>query len=197
MFIHNVFIANSFKKGDRFAYDIVIPAEDMDKEINDSETLRSFLMNVYDQIGSDTTITTHVIPTNSEDWQSVVERDTFFSDIKIIKSEKNFIKNLSYNSNLTYRDIVYFVLTLTKSSNLSSSMVGQLVESIGQSYYEKFNEKLYEGKYNERLGWMSREAIDKYANIIADRIISARNGFGKYDFILQNVRDYFEKHEIE
>ncbi len=197
MFIHNVFIANSFKKGDRFAYDIVIPAEDMDNELNDSETLRSFLVNVYDQIGSDTTITTHIIPTDSADWQSVVARDTFFSDIKIIKSEKNFIKNLSYNSNLTYRDVAYFVLSLDNNSDIDHKMVDKIVKDIEQSYYEKFGEKLYEEESDKKLGWMSKEAIDKYANIIADRVISARNGFSKYDFILQCVKNYCEKYEIE
>ena len=90
MFIHNVFIANSFEKGDRFAYDIVIPAEDMGKELDESQRLRDFLVGIYNELGGDTTITTHVIPTKSKDWNSVVERDTFFSDIKIIKSEKNF-----------------------------------------------------------------------------------------------------------
>nr|DAP37342.1 MAG TPA: hypothetical protein [Caudoviricetes sp.] len=190
MFIHNIFIANSFKKGDRFAYDIVIPAEEMSDELNESEILRSFLVTVYDALGGDTTITTHVIPTESKDWDSVVKRDTFFSDIKIIKSEKNFIKNLSYNINLSYYDIVYLVISIIKDRKLKDYNIDEFVEKIGKEYYEKYNENLYEKKQTNRTNRMPLKAIYKYSNIIVDRVLSAKNGFEKYKFVLDKIREF-------
>jgi len=197
MFIHNVFIANSFEKGDRFAYDIVIPAEDMGKELDESQRLRDFLVGIYNELGGDTTITTHVIPTKSKDWNSVVERDTFFSDIKIIKSEKNFIKNLSYNVNLTYYDIFYLVISLLDDNSLDIDSCKDFVEKINLEYLKQYNEDLYEEKAYKKYGHMSVENIKKYSNIIVDRVLSANNGPEKYNFVYNNVKTLLSKHVIE
>lgn len=197
MFVHNVFIANSFEKGDRFAYDIVIPIEDMGKELDESQKLRDFLVGIYNELGGDTTITTHVIPTKSKDWSSVVERDTFFSDIKIIKSEKNFIKNLSYNINLTYYDVLYLVVSLVGATELDFEIYREFVQKINIIYQKQYSKPLYEEKEYNKYRHMSVENIKKYSNIIVDRVLSANNGGEKYKFVCDKVKLLINKNEIE
>ena len=102
MYLHNIFIANAFRKGRRVAYDLVIKQSETEKEFDVNDRIQNLLFNIYEDVGQDAVITTHTILTNSEKWNSVVAKDSFFQDMLVVQTVEQFKQYLRENKILSF-----------------------------------------------------------------------------------------------
>ena len=69
---HYIIMSSSYSNGKRIALDYPI------KEIEEYTKLKVIVPKIIEKCGEDVSISTHFIDTDSEKWESVVEKDYFF-----------------------------------------------------------------------------------------------------------------------
>lgn len=187
-FIHNIFIANSFKFGKRIAFDLVIEKEKSEDELEQSNKIQSLLVKIYDEVGKEAVITTHTIVTNSRKWHSVCREDSFFKDVELIKDENQFIDYIKMNNTLPRSIVTAIVVVLLNRKNASGDTnVEEVVNTIAHNYKIQYSKELYDCESlfsdgdNDKM--KDYDHIFRYPSIIVDRILSARDGFEKFKFI--------------
>lgn len=186
MFIHNIFLANAFVLGKRIAFDLVIKKQEMEREFGNENEIEKFLLNIYDELGRDTLITTHTMITNSEKWESVVKKDSFFQDVEKVNDINVFKNYLKYNNTLTFFDIAVLVRIILKEKNDILIDADALTKKMYLEYYDKYKDELYDKKIqvNKKV---SQQDVGRYLNVILNRIAASENGFRKLEFINNEI----------
>lgn len=186
MFIHNIFLANAFILGKRIAFDLVIKKQDMERELEHQNEIENFLLDIYNELGKDTLITTHTMITNSEKWESVVKKDSFFQDVEKINDAKLFKKYLKYNNTLTFFDIAILIRIILKRENDVLIDADALTKKIYLEYYHKYRDELYDRDTQLKENLFQQD-LEKYFNVILNRIVASQNGFRKLEFINNKI----------
>lgn len=196
-FMHNIFIANSFREGKRIAYDLVI-SKNGSKNVNlADETVRNFVLNLYDVIGDNVAITTHSIVTNSPKWISVVNKDSFFKDIKLIKNSDEFIELVKYNNILKKSDVLALIKLYRYTKNINYGDIENDLKYVDENYFDLNGEHIYQNCIYDDNSDINLN-IKEYADIICDRILSSKDGFLKYKFVIKKLDDlYFTKKDTD
>ena len=86
MYTHYIILSSSYSNGERIGLDFKIN----DEEQHDLK-LDSVVKKIINKCGQDVSISTHFIRTESKSWKSVLEKDHFFKDVKLIDSVDKFI----------------------------------------------------------------------------------------------------------
>lgn len=107
---HIIFIASSYRSGKRIAWHYA--AESIDQ--SDLQSLRDKI----EQYPGRPDYAVHKLTTDSESWQSVVEKDSFFSDLKMIGSLDEFLEEIATDKEVTALDIAKYLLSVQPMSNL-------------------------------------------------------------------------------
>ncbi|MHC1714930.1 MAG: hypothetical protein AB9858_04950 [Acidaminococcaceae bacterium] len=189
MFIHNIFLANSFYLGRRIAFDLTVKINSTEKANNDKNgVVERFLLDLYEELGSDTLITTHTMLTESKEWDSVVKKDSFFTDIKLAKSEVEFKKYLRYNKKLTIYDIRLLLALLLKDNSNVLIDRDKIIKFLYERYLLTYQEQLFDTSLEDERVMPINLEINRYKEIVANRILASDNGFNKFKFIVEELK---------
>ena len=187
MAIHYIFLGSSYKTGKRIALDI--SGEHEIDEINVSDTQKYLsehcLMN---------SISTHVIPTESIDFDSVKRYDKYFSNVTLIPTKEEFVELVNLDRYLSGIDVAKYILSRVSCTHLKIQKLTYLCYA---DYLCKTNKKLfidtiyaYEkgpivkslyDRYKKTKGELREDNKNKYSNEkiffpIRSRILAAENG---------------------
>lgn len=189
-YVHNIFITNSFKDGRRIGYDLVLFQKNNEKN---NESVKNFTVDIFNIAGIDAAITIHSIITESHSWKSVVEKDSFFKDIKIVESKENFIQYVKCNNHLTKSDIMALIILYKRENNIFNNNDEAILELIKNAYKQEFNEEIFSEPVTDDNEMVFPENIKDYVNIITDRILSAKDGFAKLKFIINELNNFYSE----
>lgn len=185
-------MANDFKSGRRIAFDYVIDRREEDVIVE--EVVSDVLVEIYNQVGRDISLTLHNIATNSDKWFSVVKKDTFFNDVVVYRKKDKFIEVLKANQILCKYDIELLVALMLyvdfkKDTEWIVNNLKQVVEVIRNRYLMCYGEDLFVECDND-YGDIKTFDLEQYSGVIIERVISTKNGFDKYKFIKTVLADY-------
>ena len=112
MFTHIILISSSYMQGKRIALHYV-----QDKNTS-LENIKNDIFKIRHLCGEDIQLAIHKIPTENESWESVIKKDTFFSDIHLISTLNEFITEVSKDRKLKAIDVAKFILSIKPYTNL-------------------------------------------------------------------------------
>jgi uncharacterized phage-associated protein len=111
MAFHFIAISSDYVKGQRIGWHYASEAK------LDKGRIQNFMQEVEQRCG-DTQLGIHKLSTDSTDFESVIEKDSFFEDVVTTKSEKYFIKQISSGKELSAYDVAKFILSIMPVSHL-------------------------------------------------------------------------------
>ena len=187
-------MANDFKSGRRIAYDYVIDRRENNIETDNESLVRDMLIEIYNQVGCDVSLTLHNIATNSDKWYSVVKKDTFFNDVVIYKKKDKFVEVLKENQILYRHDIKLLAVLMLcvdfkKDTDWIIANIDKCVNVIKDRYFKCYKENLFMESNSDNYV-VKNFNLPQYSSIIIERVISTQNGFDKYKFIKTALNDY-------
>lgn len=153
MVTHFIIMSSSYSIGKRIALSHMVNEEDYLE-------LKEIVQDIVKRCGKDVSISTHFIQTDSETWQSVVEKDHFFKGVKVIENKEQFIELIQRDRILTGLDIARYILSKIKCTHLK---LEKLVYLCFADYLCKTNKELYIDKiYAYKYGPVVDTVYEKY-----------------------------------
>lgn len=187
MAIHYIFLGSSYKKGKRIALDISSGDKIDEKKVSETQKylVDNCLMN---------SISTHVIPTESVDFNSVKKYDKYFSNVTLISTKEEFVDLINLDRYLSGLDVARYILSRVSCTHLKIQKLTYLcyADYLCKTQKRLFNDtifayekgpivkSLYE-KYKKTKGEVREDNRSKYSNEniffpIRSRILVAENG---------------------
>ncbi len=208
MITHYIIMSSSYSEGKRIALDYAI-----DDEVEYIQ-LKTILSKITEKCGKDVSISTHFVQTDSKNWSSVVEKDYFFKDVKVIDTVGQFIKLINKDRLLIGLDVAKYILSKVKCTHLK---LEKLVYLCYADYLCKYDKKLYDDKiYSYKYGPVVKSVYDKYKGLkeIKDddedidatdifempsksRILFAKDGIDKIKSIDETLEKYSQYSALE
>lgn len=143
MITHFIFMSSSYSLGTRIALDYIVT----DKSIQ--EKLKKHLDKIIEKCGKDVSISTHMIQTEDDTWESVCEADHFFKDVRVISSIDEFIKLIQKDRKLEGIDVAKYILSKIPCTQLKLQKLVYLcfADYLCDEGKELFTDKIYAFKY--------------------------------------------------
>lgn len=135
MYQHFILIASSYARGERVGFHLVTKGK------LDSYAIAE-KMNRLSHINRDD-VGVHSFVTDSPDWQSVIDLDSFFEDVIICQDFDEFEKVLQIDSKVSAIDIAKFFLAIRPLSHLQ---LQKLVYLAYKEYLFRYKEALFDEK---------------------------------------------------
>lgn len=135
MYQHFIIVASSYAKGKRVGFHLVAE-EKLNKAIIEEKMQRLSQIN-RDDVG------VHSFVTDSADWQSVIDLDSFFEDVMVCRDFDEFEKLLYADVKVTAVDIAKFFLAIRPLSQLQ---LQKLVYLAYKTYLFEYSESLFDEK---------------------------------------------------
>ncbi|WOI91917.1 DUF4065 domain-containing protein [Streptococcus intermedius] len=135
MYHHFILVASSYSKGERIGFHLVTEGK-LDNTIIEEKMKRLSQIN-RDDVG------VHSFVTDSADWQSVIELDSFFEDIMVCQDFDEFERVLQIDSKVSAVDIAKFFLAMRPLSHLQ---LQKLVYLAYKEYLFKYKKPLFDEK---------------------------------------------------
>ena len=132
---HFIVVASSYSKGERIGFHLVTEGK-LDNTIIEEKMKRLRQIN-RDDVG------VHSFVTDSADWPSVIELDSFFEDIMVCQDFEEFERVLQIDSKVSAVDIAKFFLAMRPLSHLQ---LQKLVYLAYKEYLFKYKEPLFDEK---------------------------------------------------
>lgn len=203
MITHYILMSSSYSEGTRIALDYTI------KEEQDYFKLKDIVPYIVGVCGKDVSLSTHCIQTESEDWQDVIKKDSFFRDVKVIKNKEEFVALIEQDRELCGLDVAKYILSKVKCTHLK---LEKLVYLCFAEYLCEYDKELYKDKifaykygpvvksvYEKYKGYGYKEiekenidATDIYEMPSRSRILFARDGVLK----IKSIDDTLDKYGI-
>lgn len=130
-------MSSSYTDGTRIALDIT---EDC---LLNSKEISKILQYIKHTCGEDVPLSTHLIETDSNSWESVSAYDPFFDGVACIKSKEEFSEKIKKSRVLTGLDIAIYILSKIKCTHLS---LEKLVYLAYADYLCEYSKRLFEDK---------------------------------------------------
>lgn len=154
MITHYIILSSSYSKGERIALDYII-----DTKIGYMK-FQEILNKITNECGKDVSVSTHFIQTDSESWESVIEKDYFFKNVKVIDGVEEFIKLIKNDRTLIGLDVAKYILCKVPCTHLK---LEKLVYLCFADYLCKYSEELYKDYiYAYKYGPVVKSVYDKY-----------------------------------
>ena len=135
---HVIVISSSYKSGQRVALHYVQDKNESFDKINaDISKIRLFC-------GEDIQLAIHKISTENKLWNSVVQKDQFFSDISLIDKVDTFISVVSIDRILKPIDVAKFILSIKPYTHLG---IQKMVYLCYADYLCKTNKKMFDDTF--------------------------------------------------
>lgn len=112
MFVHYIITSSSYSKGKRIALHYLIETETWLTKCKD------IVKKITFECGKDVSISTHVIRSYGNTWDSVVENDAFFKNVELISSLDLFIELINKDRTLLGIDVAKYILNKIKCTHL-------------------------------------------------------------------------------
>lgn len=147
-------MSSAFTLGTRIALHYII------KEDKDIKKVEEDIKFIEEHSVNDIHLSSHSISTDSEDWDSVVEKDAFFKHVKVISDRGEFVKYIDQDAELRGVDVAKYILSVLPCTHLK---LEKLVYMAYADYLVKTGKKLFNDKiYAYKLGPVVRSVYQKY-----------------------------------
>ena len=134
---HYIIMSSSYTDGTRVALDIT-----EDSRLNSAE-IAKIIQSIKQSCGKDVPLSTHLIETKSDSWNSVAEYDPFFKDVECVESAEEFSEKIRKSRVLSGLDVANYILSKIKCTHLS---LEKLVYFAYADYLCEHSERLFEDK---------------------------------------------------
>lgn len=134
---HYIIMSSSYTDGTRVALDIT------DVSQLNSDAIAKIIEEIKQSCGEDVPLSTHLIETESESWESVVKYDPFFEGVERVPSVSDFSEKIKKDRVLTGLDVAIYILSKIKCTHLS---LEKLVYFAYADYLCEHADRLYEDK---------------------------------------------------
>lgn len=143
MVTHFIFMSSSYSLGTRIALDYIV----IDMSVQ--EQIKVHLDRIKRECGKDVSISTHMIQTANEKWESVCQADHFFKDVEVIENLDKFIKLIQKDRNLQGIDVAKYILSKIKCTQLKLQKLVYLcfADYLCETGKLLFVDKIYAFKY--------------------------------------------------
>nr|WP_314276976.1 hypothetical protein [uncultured Peptostreptococcus sp.] len=175
---HLIFVTSSYSEGTRIGLHRIVSSSKTDDFAKLITSIRSKTNRADYGI--------HFLETESESWESVIKMDSFFSDVKVYNTEREFIKIVNKDKDILISDVAKLILSRKELCMKSLSMV---IEKSSSDYYRKTKKKLFIG--DTKLGYAEFTRIQKLKiknTVLFSRFLHAEGGSEKMNFILDNLK---------
>ena len=135
MIRHIIFIASSYRLGKQIAWHYAA------EEISQTD-LKHLSVLTKERLGKPN-FAIHKLSTESTEWSSVVEKDSFFAPFEIYDSFEEFLEEIALDKKITALDISKYLLTVQPMSNLKLQKMIYLVYA---DYLVKTKQPLFDEK---------------------------------------------------
>ncbi|MFY0761013.1 type II toxin-antitoxin system antitoxin SocA domain-containing protein [Metabacillus dongyingensis] len=153
MAFHFIIIVSDFSGGRRYGWHY------SSEERLDKEYIESSLNKVKKKCGN-VQFGIHKLATDSTDWNSVVDKDSFFVDVIVTEDIDDFIGVVSNDQELTAYDLTKFILTVRPVSHLK---LQKLIYYIYAEFLIRTGEKLFkEPIVAYKYGPVVEDVFEKY-----------------------------------
>lgn len=132
---HYIIMSSSYTDGKRIALDIT-----MGNSLN-SQSIKKIIEDIRISCDKDVPLSTHLIETNSDSWDSVKLYDPFFDDVEVTNSVNEFAQKIKKDRILCGLDVANYILSKIKCTHLS---LEKLVYFAYADYLCSHKEKLFE-----------------------------------------------------
>lgn len=154
MVTHCIIMSSSYSNGTRIAVDYIV------NENTTKEDLKCRLSVIINSCGKDVSISTHMIQTDSSDFDSVRKKDSFFDDVELIGTLDEFISLIKKDRELLGIDVAKYILCLEKCTHLK---LEKLVYLCYAEYLCEFGDKLFKDNiYSYKYGPVVESVYDRY-----------------------------------
>lgn len=153
MITHYIIMSSSYSKGKRIALSNLVKEQDYLE-------LKGIIQYITEKCGKDVSISTHFVQTDSESWESVVEKDHFFKGVEVIENKEKFIELIKHDRILNGLDVARYILSKIKCTHLK---LEKLVYLCFAEYLCKYDKKLYKDAiYAYKYGPIVDSVYEKY-----------------------------------
>ena len=133
MVFHFIAIASCYSEGQRIGWHYA------STERLDFNVIKNFLERIKDECGAPP-LAIHQLSTNSHEFLSVIEKDSFFDGVAITKDEDSFIKLLQSDKTLSALDVAKYILRVCPMTHLK---LQKMLYYIYADFLLKTNQKLF------------------------------------------------------
>lgn len=134
MAYHFIAISSYYREGKRIGWHYA-----SDDKLS-KEVISAFLRESKERLG-EIDFSIHKLITESTEWKSVVEKDSFFADVFIIKDKEKFLDLLIDDKKISALDIAKFFLSVGPVTNLK---LQKLIYFAYETYLLKTGKRLFE-----------------------------------------------------
>ena len=134
---HYIIMSSSYTDGTRVALDITEVSQ-----LN-SEAIAKIIQDIKQLCDKDVPLSTHLIETASDTWDSVAAYDPFFRDVECVKSTEAFSDKIRKGRTLSGLDVANYILSRIRCTHLS---LEKLVYFAYADYLCEHSERLFEDK---------------------------------------------------
>lgn len=154
MITHCIIMSSSYSNGTRIALDYIV------NENTTKEDLKYRLDTITTACGKGVSLSTHMIQTDSPDFDSVRKKDYFFDDVELIDTLEEFIELINKDREMIGLDVAKYILCLEKCTHLK---LEKLVYLCYADYLCEFGGKLYtDNIYSYKYGPVVESVYEKY-----------------------------------
>ena len=132
---HYIIMSSSYTDGTRVALDIT------EGSLLNSEAIAKIIKEIKQSCGKDVPLSTHLIGTESDSWESVMEYAPFFEDVAYTKAVADFTEKISKSRVLSGLDVANYILSKIRCTHLS---LEKLVYFAYADYLCEHSERLLE-----------------------------------------------------
>ena len=163
---HYIFLANSFSRGSRIAYDIIVENEERTEQVSG---LRA---RIKEECGTNSCVALHSIVCSHNDWESVQKENPFFRNVELFTDVDEFVKILKNEQELRAIDVAAYILSKQECTQLR---LHKLLYLCYAEYLCKTGKKLFKSPIKAfKLGPVIAEIYDRFA--------------GKYDLTMEDIK---------
>ena len=156
MITHYIIMSSSYSKGKRIVLSNVVKEKDYLE-------LKEIVQKIINKCGKDVSVSTHFVQTDSESWESVVEKDHFFKGVEVIDSKEKFIELIQQDRTLKGLDVARYILSKIKCTHLK---LEKLVYLCFVEYLCKYDKELYKDTiYAYKYGPVVDSVYEKYKGV--------------------------------
>lgn len=202
MITHYIIMSSSYSKGKRIALNNLVKEKDYIE-------LKEIVQDIIKKCGKDVSLSTHFVQTDSESWESVIEKDHFFKGVEVINSKEKFIELIQKDRTLKGLDVAKYILSKVKCTHLKLEKLVYLcfAEYLCQYGRELYIDRIYayrygpvvESVYEKYKGYGYKEiddtdidATDIFEMPSRSRILFAEEGISK----IKSIDDTLEKYGV-
>lgn len=161
---HFIIISSSYADGHRIAMDFT------SNDKLDIDTISEVMRNIKKECGQDVPLSTHCISTDSSEWISVQNSDSFFEGIVLYEDVEKFISTIQKSRILDGIDIAKYILSVVECTHTKLQKLAYLcyAEYLCLSDKRLFEDTIYAFTY----GPVVKSIFETYRKSNGERIVA-------------------------